>query len=231
MKNNMKICITLDDVLRAKTKQFGKIYKKGINNEVDLDSLDFSTNDLANIFNMTKKEYNKFLYEDYSFEIFAEAPVMEKMLDKKLNLWHIKLNDEENIELMLANTKEFNTSIGYTCFFLSQIATRVREIYFPKNSTELWDKCDILITADPDLLDNAPVWLTTVKIETNYNKDCPSSKSYESLSKLLDDADFINWVKERPTISKNPYENTAMQKYLDEKGCIGKIKPNKEGII
>lgn len=210
MESSMKICITLDDVIRAKTKQFGKMYKRGVNDDIDLDALDFSTNDLANIFNMTKKEYNKFLYEDYPFEIFAEAPVAEKMLDKKLNLWHIKLNDEENIELMLANTKEFNASIGYTCFFLSQIATRVREICFPKNNEELWEKCDVLITADPDLLKTCPENKMAIKINAPYNKEVYAEKSYEKLSDLLNDETFIKWVKGRVNGSSIPIVKTEI---------------------
>lgn len=190
----MKICITLDDVIRAKTKQFGEIYKRAKNQDIELSELDFSTNDLAEIFGMTKKEYNDFLYKDYTFEIFAEAPVVETMLDKKLNLWHLKMNDED-VEVILANTKEFNISIGYTCFFLSQIATRVREIHFPKDGKELWDKCDIIVTADPYLLSSVPEGKRVVKIETSYNKNIECEKSYESLAKLLGDEEFLTWAK------------------------------------
>ena len=46
----MKICLTLDDVLRNKTVQLGKIYKKYINPDIDLESLDFSTNNYEDIF-------------------------------------------------------------------------------------------------------------------------------------------------------------------------------------
>lgn len=193
-----KICITLDDVLRAKTKQFGKIYKKAINPDIDLDTLDLSTNNLADIFNMTPKEYSKFLYEDYPFEIFAEAPAVEKMLDKNLNLWHIRLNndreEDDRVELMFANAKEFNTSIGFTYFFLSQMGTRVREVYLPTDSLTIWDKCDVLITAEPTLLNNKPEEKISVKIEMPYNKDCPCDFSYERLSTLINDDEFLDKV-------------------------------------
>ena len=193
-----KICITLDDVLRAKTQQFGKIYKRAINPDIDLSTLDLSTNNLADIFNMKPSEYTKFLYEDYPFEIFAEAPAVEKMLDKNLNLWHIRLNndreEEDKVELMFANTREFNTSIGFTYFFLSQMGTRVREVYFPTEPSTIWDKCDVLITADPTLLNEKPEGKISVKIEMPYNKDCSADFTYEKLSALIKDEEFLEKV-------------------------------------
>ena len=51
----MKICFTLDDVIRAKTVQIGKIYKRNINGDIDLDALDFSTNDYQEIFSFKTK--------------------------------------------------------------------------------------------------------------------------------------------------------------------------------
>lgn len=190
----MKICITLDDVLRAKTKQFGKIYKKafGVDDEF-LELLDFSTNDLCSVFKFESREkYNDFLYKDYPFEIFAEALPMERMLDKNFNLWTLKVQDDNpDIDFCIANPFEFNTSIGFTCFFLSQIATRVREFYFPKDSSDIWGKCDVLITAEPKLLKEKPEGKIVVKIEAPYNKDIDADLTYESLSALITDEKFI----------------------------------------
>lgn len=187
-----RICITLDDVIRAKTRQFGKILAKSHGKDSDsLSTVDIKTNDLCEVFGFkNRNEYNKFLYEDYPFEVFAEAPVMEKMLDKKLNLWILKiLNEEghEDTEFILANPYEFNTSIGYTCFFLSQIATRIREFYFPADSSKIWERCDVLITADPKLLDEKPEGKVAIKIDAPYNKDSKCDFSYESLVKLMED--------------------------------------------
>lgn len=214
----VKIGITLDDVLRAKTKQFGKIYKKYVDENIDLDSLDISTNDMSKVFNFkTKKEFNKFLYEDYPFEIFGEAETTEKSVDKKLNLWHLSLNDDEDIhteiELMLCNPMEFNASIGFTYFFLSKIATRVREVYLPKDSMDIWNKCDILITADPKLLNGVPNDKHAIKINTPYNSGIVGENiySFNSLNEFLDDKtiirDIISSINARlvnaPKIIKN----------------------------
>ena len=195
----MKICVTLDDVLRAKTRQFGKIYKKAFGCEDEfLDTRDFSTNDLCKTFEFPSREkYNEFLYKDYPFEIFAEALPMERMLDKNFNLWVLNVEDNNpDIDFSIANPFEFNASIGYTCFFLSQIATRIREFYFPKDSSDIWKRCDVLITAEPKLLKEKPEGKVVVKIEAPYNKDIDADLTYESLSELINDENFIEKINE-----------------------------------
>lgn len=186
----MRICFTLDDVLRGKTMQIGKVYKKYIDGDIDLDSLDFSSNEYHEIFKFdTKSEWNKFLYSDYAYEIFGEAPVTKKGVDKEFNLWHVSLQDfetDEDIEVLFANPFEFNASIGFTCFFLSKIATRVREIHFPMNSSDIWDKCDVLVTADPKLIGEKPEGKICVKIKMPYNEDLEADYTYEDLSDALD---------------------------------------------
>lgn len=188
----MRVCFTLDDVLRAKTRQFGKIYKKAFKADDDyLDSRDFTTNDLSTVFDFESRDkYNEFLYKDYPFEIFAEAPVMERMLDKRFNLWLLKAADDKNgtkMEFSISNPYEFNTSIGFTCFFLSQVATRIREFYFPVNSSDIWERCDVLVTADPKLLKEKPEGKLSIKINAPYNKDIDADIVYDSLSDLIND--------------------------------------------
>ena len=195
----IRIGITLDDVIRAKTYQIGKIYKKHIDKDIDLNNLDLSTDNFAKVFNFkSNTDYIKYLYEDYAFEIFGEAGVMDKMLDKDLNLWHLNLNNDdeidEQIELVLMNPREFNNSIGFTYFFLSKIATRVREIYLPEDFMSIWDKCDVLISADNKLLKNKPEDKLAVKIETTYNGNAPSDYTYNSLMSLIKDEGFIKKI-------------------------------------
>lgn len=199
----MKICVTLDDVIRAKSRQFFKIYKKcGFDPHFEIpDEEAFTTNSLSGICHFESVEdYQKFLYTDYPFEIFGEAEVMEKMLDKNFNLWCLALSDdddlEEDIEIMLGNPMEFNASIGYTHFFLSKIATRVRETCFPSDSLTLWDKCDVMITADPNLITNKPEGKKCVKINMPYNKDLPCDVEYDSLSDFINDKEWYKKLKD-----------------------------------
>lgn len=189
----IRIAITLDDVLRAKTQQILKIYQKYINNDVDLGKLNMKNNDFQKILKFkNKKEFHTFLYEDYAFEIFGEASVILPSLDKKLNLWHLDLmndcNIEDEIEVILCNTMEFGSSIGFTHFFLSKIAPKVRETFFPSNSMDIWDRCDILITADNKLIEKTPLNKICVKILTPYNKNIktPNGGEYNNLLEFIE---------------------------------------------
>ena len=85
------ICFTLDDVIRAKTAQFGKIYKKYIDNSIDLDNIDIESGDLCEIFfDGNEREYRKFIYEDYPFEI-TQNITLERLnkyiLENKFKDW------------------------------------------------------------------------------------------------------------------------------------------------
>ena len=101
-------------------------------------------------------------------------------------------NEEEDIEVIFANPKEFGASIGYTYFFLSQISTKVREIYLPKDHSDIWNKCDVLITADPELISEKPEGKTCIKIDMPYNTGCLADYAYEKLSDFLNDETIIN---------------------------------------
>ncbi len=97
----------------------------------------------------------------------------------------------DDVEIILANPYEFNTSIGFTCFFLSQIATRVREFHFPKNSSDIWDKCDVLVTADPKLLAEKPEGKTAIEINMPYHEQLPADYSFAGFGAFLDEGENI----------------------------------------
>ena len=192
----MRLTFTLDDVLRNKTVQIGKIYKKYIDPDIDLESLDFSTNNYEKIFNFeSRKEYEKFLYEDFVFEIFAEATACEKTLDKKLNLWLIEQENNEDLQdelkIAFSNPMEFNASIGYTYFFLSKMATRIREVFLPSDSSEIWKRSDVLVTADPKLIQSKPEGKTVIKIENDYNRNLTADYTFNSLADFLQDKEIL----------------------------------------
>lgn len=201
----MKICFTLDDVLRKKTYQMCQVYKKKVNADINLESLKLDEKDMMKELNFTdKNEYNKFLYEDYPYEIFGEAPIAYKLLAPDFNMWLLGLTNldiEEPAGVMIANPFEFNLSIGWTCFFLSKLASRVREYYFPTDSITIWDRCDMLITAEPRLIKEKPDGKICVKIEMPYNKDLEADYTYASVKDFLNDKEkFYELIEEKEGI-------------------------------
>ena len=197
----MKICFTIDDVIRNKTKAFIKAYNKDKGTEIDPDTFEATSSSLKDMFKFTSvKDFYRFLYDDYHFEIFGEAEQCTRMLDKKLNLWLINMHElayeeEKEIDFMWASPQEFNQSIGDTYFYLSKIATRIREVFFPREPLDIWKKCDVLVTADPLLITNKPEGKTVVKIEMPYNKEASADITYKNLEELLKDEEFITKIE------------------------------------
>ena len=100
--------------------------------------------------------------------------------------------DEEDVpEIMLVSPFEANLTIQATLTFLSTFPSRVREIYFPVDSQTVWDRCDILITANPIYLENVPEGKHVIKINKPYNKGYETKYSFDSMLELIKDKDEI----------------------------------------
>lgn len=196
-----KIAIELNDVLRDFSNNFLKYYIDLYNHEFDLSEFEFYTNDYKLIFPFQNdNSYNRFVYTDYSFELFGKCPTcgddtcgdLKKFTKETVSAFE----DDRKNEVMLVSSKEYGAAIGSTYFFISKLNPNIREIYMPWNSLTIWDKCDILITANPTLLENKPEGKIAVKIKQDYNKDCPCDYEFRSFKSLTNDEGFIKMVNE-----------------------------------
>lgn len=188
----MKIAIDINDVLRDFTTQFKNYYIKGIDPSFEIEDKDINSFDLSEVFPFKDKNaYHMFRYIDYAFELYGRAEAMDKMLPYRFNDWTQKTLrnlDKENIpEIMLVSPFEIGKSIQSTYSFLSKISSSVREVYFPIDSYTIWDRCDILITANPNLIDNVPEGKIVIKIDTPYNKSVECKYSFKSLMDVITD--------------------------------------------
>lgn len=191
----MKIAIDLNDVVRDFSNNFLRYYIERYNHEFDLDDFEFWSNNLNEVFPFnSENSYYNFIYNDYAFELFGKCGVCSRNLESELNDWTEKtikdIDTNEKIEIMIVSPKEYSSSIGSTYFFLSKLGTKIREVYFPINSETIWDKCDVLITANPDLLNIKPdcePCKISIKIEADYNKESKADYTFSSLSKFLSD--------------------------------------------
>jgi hypothetical protein len=86
---------------------------------------------------------------------------------------------------MFVSTMEYGTSIGNTYFFISKLGTKIREVLLPTDSLTIWDKCDVLITANPDLMEIKPEGKISVKIKTEYNKENNANFAFKDFSTFL----------------------------------------------
>ena len=148
----------------------------------DINPLDYQTDKTgeapADIFLFKKEEenkltarqvYNRFMYEDYLFEINGSATPMYRGMDLHVNEFLEKYQNNAEFVVMSVENK---FSIPPTLFFLSKITSRFRNYRFVDENLEMWDDIDVLITSDPQLLTlGAPWGKKLIKVLRPYNKD------------------------------------------------------------
>jgi hypothetical protein len=131
------------------------------------------------------------VYGDYAFELYGKCPTCTKNLTPELNDWTEKtlkdLDIDEDIEVLFVSPMEYGLSIGNTYFFLSKLGTKIREVYLPSDSSTIWDRCDVLITANPKLLETKPEGKISIKIKAEYNGDNEADYTFKSLSSFISD--------------------------------------------
>lgn len=127
-----------------------------------------------------KDVYNRFMYQDYVYEIHGAAPVLYKQLDLHLDLFYKKYMNHANFIIV---SKENWFTIPSTLFFLSKIMSRFKNYKFAENNDEIWNDIDVLITTDPEILDaGTPEGKKVIKLLRPYNEN---SQDGEIKSEIL----------------------------------------------
>ncbi len=206
----MKIGIELNNIVRDLNKQIIKYYKKDINQSFDDKNVNYNvTNVIDSIEFKSKKAKFEYMYVDYPYEIFGCAPTTHRNLAVTINNWLISLGNKEDdrYDVKLFSLKEEALSIQSTYYFLSKIGCRVREMFFPKDGIEMWDKCDVIITLNERIIDNKPEGKVVVLINKDDNKNLQGKVDlhYDSLFDLISDTEFINKVKQIEGVKKTSF--------------------------
>lgn len=194
------IAIELNHVIRNINKQLLKYYQRDYHPELDTDDIDIKNENVLDkyIKFSSKKERNQFIYIDYPFEIFGAAKAMDKNLARDVTHWMDEMSNREDEEfrIMYYSLDEEALSIQSSYFFLSKLGTRVRSVMFPKKTDDLKGVCDVIITANPNVIgwakDNG---LQTVKIASNgEEKDDTCTFNYASMEDVINDNTFLDNV-------------------------------------
>lgn len=188
----MKIAVDINDVIRDFTTQFKNYYINSIDPSFEIEYDDIKSFNLFDVFPFKDSgEYKMFRYVDYAFELYGRAETMDKMLPYRFNDWTqrtlMNLDRDKVPEIMLVSPFETGKSIQATHAFLSKISSSVREVYFPLDSSTVWDRCDILITANPNLIEKVPKDKIVIKIEAPYNKELETKYTFKSLMDVIND--------------------------------------------
>ena len=207
----MRLAIEINGVLRDTISKFKQLYEKYLIDLNNLDSenqiynLDSEGNleketetlpfkyeiknevtslELLNHFSFpSKDDLYSFMYEEYTMELFGHAQSTEMNTFLVLNEFYYKNRENYNILIV---SDEIGKSKPSSLFFLSKFGCLIEEVFFYSQSTKnlLWDKIDILLTANPDLLLNYPQNKIVVKYETKYNKHVSSPYTISSLKEF-----------------------------------------------
>lgn len=195
------IGVELNHVVRNINKQIIKYYAKEYAPDVDPDDIDDREDVLKTFAKFDSKyERNNFLYIDYPYEIFGCANTMEKKLAVKITNWLTDISniEDEDIRIIFYSMNEEALTIQSTFFFLSKIGTRVRKVIFPKTIEEVWNECDVVITARDEFFEKEiPEGKKVVLINRPFNKDCKDKAflNYDNLSEIITDEEFFNKLK------------------------------------
>jgi len=195
------IGVELNHVVRNINKQIVKYYTKEYAPDVDPDDIDDREDVLKTFAKFDSKyERNNFLFIDYPYEIFGCASTMEKKLAVKITNWLTDISniEDEDIRIIFYSLNEEALTIQSTFFFLSKIGTRVRKVIFPKTIEEVWDECDVVITARDEFFEKEiPEGKKVVLINRPFNKDCKDKAflNYDNLSEIITDEEFFNKLK------------------------------------
>jgi hypothetical protein len=112
--------------------------------------------------------YKRFLYQDFCLEIFGMATTMYGNCGKDIEKFYMKYKDQ--FEISYVSVENFFT-ISPTLFFLSKTGSRIMNYNFVEEEKDVWDKVDILITANPELIKTVPEGKKVVKIIRPFNEE------------------------------------------------------------
>ena len=216
----IRIGIELNGIVRDINSQIVKYYKKDIDKSFDEDAVDKNVVNIVKSLNFgSTKNMTEFLYVDYPYEVYGCAKTCERNLATLINNWVLKFEniEYEDFELVFFSCDENGLTIQSTYYFLSKIGSRVREMHFPKDSKNMWNICDAIITTRERIVKEKPRDKTSILITKNDNLNLVkvADKVYEKLSDVINDEGFL------PSLVKNKEKHDGGGKKVN---MISKLK-------
>lgn len=144
---------------------------------------------------LTAREmYNRFMYEDFNFEIHGAAPKLYPNMDLDVNNF---LQKYENTVDFTVLSVENRFSIPPTLFFLSKISSRFNKYKFVDKALDMWKEVDVLITTDPAILKMGVPWgKKLIKLTRPYNQKInKGSMEVIQIVDLINNIDFEKIIR------------------------------------
>jgi hypothetical protein len=198
----IKIGIEINHVVRNINKQLVKYYARDFDETIDPDEIDESSDVFNDILEFDdKKSKNDFVYIDYPYEIFGCAKAQETNLASIFNNWLLDLDNDEKhkFKVFFYSLNEDAIALQSTYFFLSKCGYRVREMIFPKNLNEIFDKANVIISADKDVFNEKNDNKVKILIKRKLNEGCEKKAdfAFDNLSDFLNDKKIIDKIDKK----------------------------------
>jgi hypothetical protein len=190
----MRIAIDINGVLRNTLDKIEKTYQKymidsveGLEQEETFKyemKLPVTSLSLREHFAFpSDEELFSFLYEEFPMEIFGHSQSAEYSTFNDLNEVYLNMRKEHDFLIV---SDEIGKSKPASLFFLSKFGCQFEKIKFFSFNTidSMWNEVDILVTANPNLIETHPSEKTLVKFETDYNKNINCDHSIKCIKEL-----------------------------------------------
>lgn len=188
----MRIGIDLNNVLRDTLSKIEQIYYRWYIDSENTSEDNFEFKIISPVTTLNLKEHLNFkdddhlydfLYKEHTMEIFGHAGSVEMNSMNDLNDFYLDMRDEHEISIV---SDEIGKSKPATLFFISKFGCLIENINFYSEQTKnnMWNKIDVLLTANPDLLLSKPENKTVIKFATNYNKEIETQHSISKIKEL-----------------------------------------------
>jgi len=138
--------------------------------------------------------YNRFMYQDFLFEIHGSAPKIYPQVDVDLKKFLQKYENTVDFTILSVENK---LSIPPTLFFLSKLFVGINNYKFLDNPLDMWKHVDVLITTDPEIIRLGSPWgKKLIKLRRPYNEELKSGKlDVLQLVDLIENQDFQKIIK------------------------------------
>jgi hypothetical protein len=197
----LTIGIELNHVVRNINRQLLKYYSKEFDPSMDWEELDDNVDVFEKYLKFDSKyQKNNFIYIDYPYEIFGCATTAERKLSTKITNWLSDITniEDEDIRIIFYSLDEDALTIQSSYFFLSKIGARVRKVIFPRSIDEVWEECDVVITARNEFFEvEKPNDKKIVLINREFNSKHKDDAflNYDNLSDIISDNNFFKKLK------------------------------------
>jgi hypothetical protein len=129
----------------------------------------------------SESAYINFMYLDFPMNICGHAPsVSANTFNVLSQIQKTELKKRDKLSII---SKSIGRQKPATLFFYSKYGLETDEILFYNKKTikKMWSKFDVIVTANPELLELKPKNKKSIKILTTYNENSPSDFTIESI--------------------------------------------------